>query len=154
MNLVNLNYPYPLVTLLGAPLLTKLLGMKDSMIVLLGAPAHALARVIFALAEVPWLFYFGKRHFLHVQHIFCSVLFVKKKDHSCFEMTSGAVVSSLGPTVAPVLRSMTSKVVSIEERGKLYFCCTERFYLPEKLKCNNRIFSSEPLNGKVKTVKV
>lgn len=29
----------------------------------------------------------------------------------------GAAVSSLGPTVAPVLRSMTSKVVSVEERG-------------------------------------
>lgn len=47
------------MTLLGAPVLTKLLGMKDSVIVLMGAPAHALARVIFALAQVPWLFYLG-----------------------------------------------------------------------------------------------
>ncbi|XP_034240532.1 proton-coupled folate transporter-like isoform X1 [Thrips palmi] len=81
---------YAVVTLLGAPLLTKLCGLKDSVIVLIGAPAHAIARVIFALAEVPWLFYFG------------------------------AGVSSLGPTVAPVLRSMTSKVVSFEERGKVF----------------------------------
>lgn len=81
---------YFVVTLLGAPLLTKLCGLKDSVIILMGAPAHAIARVIFAVAEVPWLFYFG------------------------------AAVSSLGPTVAPVLRSMTSKVVSIEERGKIF----------------------------------
>lgn len=85
---------YAAVTLLGAPLLTKLCGLKDSVIVLMGAPAHAIARVIFALAAVPELFYFG------------------------------AAVSSLGPTVAPVLRSMTSKVVSFEERGKVFAILT------------------------------
>lgn len=44
--------------------MTKLCGLKDSVIVLIGAPAHAIARVIFALAEVPWLFYFGKNSIL------------------------------------------------------------------------------------------
>ncbi|XP_026284774.1 proton-coupled folate transporter isoform X1 [Frankliniella occidentalis] len=85
---------YVVVTFLGAPSLTKLCGLKDSVIVLMGAPAHAIARVVFAVAEVPWIFYLG------------------------------AAVSSLGPTVAPVLRSMTSKVVSIEERGKIFAILT------------------------------
>ncbi|KAK3914808.1 Proton-coupled folate transporter [Frankliniella fusca] len=85
---------YVVVTFLGAPSLSKLFDLKDSTIVLLGAPAHAIARVVFAVAELPWIFYLG------------------------------AAVSSLGPTVAPVLRSMTSKVVSIEERGKVFAILT------------------------------
>jgi PCFT/HCP family folate transporter-like MFS transporter 1/3 len=38
----------------------KLLGMRDTTMVMVGATAHALARVVFAVAEVSWLFYVGK----------------------------------------------------------------------------------------------
>jgi hypothetical protein len=38
----------------------KFLGMGDTAMALVGATAHALARVVFALAEVSWLFYVGK----------------------------------------------------------------------------------------------
>jgi PCFT/HCP family folate transporter-like MFS transporter 1/3 len=38
----------------------KLLGMRDTTMVMVGATAHALARVVFAIAEVSWLFYVGK----------------------------------------------------------------------------------------------
>jgi hypothetical protein len=40
----------------------KLLGMRDTTMVMVGSTAHALARVVFAVAEVPWLFYVGKIH--------------------------------------------------------------------------------------------
>lgn len=55
--------------------------------IMIGTLAHAIARVIFALAEVPWLFYLG----------------------------SG--ISSLGPVVAPVIRAMASKIAPQRERG-------------------------------------
>lgn len=57
---------------------------------MVGACAHATARLFFAFADVPWLIYVG------------------------------GAVSSLGPVVAPVLRSMTSKVVPLAERGKVF----------------------------------
>jgi len=38
----------------------KLLGIEDTKMIMVGATAHALARVVFALAEVSWLFYVGK----------------------------------------------------------------------------------------------
>jgi len=57
---------------------------------MVGASAHALARLFFIFAEQPYVLYIG------------------------------AAVSSLGPIVAPVLRSMTSKIVPISERGKVF----------------------------------
>ncbi|KOX73402.1 Proton-coupled folate transporter, partial [Melipona quadrifasciata] len=54
-----------------------------------GAISHASGRVIFILAKISKLFYVG------------------------------AGVAALGPIVAPVLRSMTSKLVSIEERAAI-----------------------------------
>lgn len=35
-----------------------------------------------------------------------------------FLLITGAGIAALGPIIAPVLRSMTSKLVSEEERGK------------------------------------
>jgi hypothetical protein len=40
----------------------KLLRMGDTAMVMVGSTAHALARVVFAVAKVPWLFYVGKIH--------------------------------------------------------------------------------------------
>ncbi|XP_063222352.1 probable peptidoglycan muropeptide transporter SLC46 isoform X2 [Bacillus rossius redtenbacheri] len=81
---------YVIGTLLGVPIMNKVLGLRDTVMVLVGAAAHALARVVFGLAEVPWLFYVG-----------------------------GTIVG-LGPVAAPVLRSITSKLVPISERGKVF----------------------------------
>lgn len=81
---------FVLAMLIGVPLMSKLIGMRDTLIVAIGALAHAGGRVIFALAYVPELFYVG------------------------------ATVAALGPVVAPVLRSMTSKIVPMDERGKVF----------------------------------
>jgi PCFT/HCP family folate transporter-like MFS transporter 1/3 len=40
----------------------KLLRMRDTTMVMVGSVAHAVARVVFAVAQVPWLFYVGKLH--------------------------------------------------------------------------------------------
>lgn len=57
---------------------------------MIGAMAHASARFFFIFAMEGWVLYLG------------------------------AAVSSLGPIVAPVLRSMTSKIVPVSERGKVF----------------------------------
>lgn len=59
----------------------------SKVIIMIGSISHASGRFFFAFARNPW--------------VFCV----------------GAAVASLGPCVAPVLRSMTSKTVPIEERG-------------------------------------
>ncbi|XP_069691547.1 probable peptidoglycan muropeptide transporter SLC46 isoform X2 [Periplaneta americana] len=84
------NASYVVGTLLGIHIMGKLLHMRDTTMVMVGATAHALARVVFATAHEAWLFYVG-----------------------------GTIVA-LGPIVAPVLRSMTSKVVPLSERGKVF----------------------------------
>lgn len=81
---------FVLAMLVGVPVMSKLMGIKDTIIVAIGAISHALGRVVFALARIPELFYVG------------------------------AGVAALGPVVAPVLRSMTSKHVPEEERGKVF----------------------------------
>ncbi|XP_061934694.1 probable peptidoglycan muropeptide transporter SLC46 isoform X3 [Apis cerana] len=81
---------FVLAMLIGVPIMSKLMKIRDTIIVAIGAIAHASGRIIFALAKIPELFYVG------------------------------AGVAALGPIVAPVLRSMTSKLVTIEERGKIF----------------------------------
>lgn len=81
---------FVLAMLIGVPVMSKLMGIKDTIIVAIGAISHAAGRVLFALATVSELFY------------------------------AGAAVAALGPIVAPVLRSMTSKLVPDEERGKVF----------------------------------
>lgn len=76
--------------LLGVPVMSKLLKMRDTWIIMIGTLSHAGARVIFSLANDPKFFYVA------------------------------AVVGALGPIVAPVLRSMISKGVDAEERGKIF----------------------------------
>ncbi|XP_036148913.1 proton-coupled folate transporter [Monomorium pharaonis] len=81
---------FVLAMLIGVPIMSKLIGMKDTFIVAVGAIAHAAGRIVFILANRPELFYVG------------------------------AAVAALGPVVAPILRSMTSKLVPVEERGKVF----------------------------------
>ena len=81
---------FVLAMLIGVPLMSKVMGIRDTLIVAIGAIAHASGRVIFALTRISELFYVG------------------------------AAVAALGPVVAPVLRSMTSKLVPVEERGKMF----------------------------------
>lgn len=81
-------------SLFGPIILTKWLKLRDTTIILLAVPLHMSATVVYATAQVPWLYYVG------------------------------AALSSLGPTVAPMLRSMTSKIVTIEERGKAFVILT------------------------------
>lgn len=76
--------------LVGVPLMNKVFKLKDTVIAIVGALSHAGGRVIFALANISELFYVG------------------------------ATVAALGPVVAPALRSMASKVVPSEERGKVF----------------------------------
>ncbi|XP_011306491.1 proton-coupled folate transporter isoform X2 [Fopius arisanus] len=76
--------------LVGAPTLSRGLGLKDTYIVIIGALSHAGGRILFASALSPNVFY------------------------------AGAAVAALGPVIAPVLRSMTSKVVPVNERGKVF----------------------------------
>lgn len=70
--------------------MTRLLKWPDTTIAMVGAVNFAAARLFFAFAEVPEVFYFG------------------------------AFISSIGPVGAPILRSMTSKIVPISERGKVF----------------------------------
>lgn len=79
-----------LMLLLGVPIMTKIFKWKDTTIAMIGAVNFASARLFFALAEVPWVFYIG------------------------------GFISSAGPVIGPILRSMTSKVVPISERGKVF----------------------------------
>jgi MFS transporter, PCFT/HCP family, solute carrier family 46, member 3 len=70
--------------------MTKLCMVSDGTAVLIGAAAHCGARVVFIFADQPYLLYVG------------------------------ATLSGLGPVVAPVVKSMVSKVVPLRERGKIY----------------------------------
>ncbi|XP_046662157.1 proton-coupled folate transporter [Homalodisca vitripennis] len=79
---------YILGLLLGAPVVGKLLGLRDTVIVMVGSVSHFVARAIFATTSHPVGFYIG------------------------------ATLGGLGPVTAPVLRSITSKLVPISERGK------------------------------------
>lgn len=74
----------------GIPVMTKLFQWRDTTIAMVGACNFAAARMFFAFAEVPWVFYVG------------------------------GFISGIGPVVGPILRSMTSKVVSSSERGKVF----------------------------------
>jgi MFS transporter, PCFT/HCP family, solute carrier family 46, member 3 len=81
---------FVLVMLIAVPVMNKVLKWKDTMIVMIGASAHSLGRVFFGFAN------------------------------GSVAMFAGATIASLGPTVAPALRSITSKLVPIDERGTIF----------------------------------
>lgn len=76
--------------LIAIPFLSKFLGLKDTVIIMLGALCHSIARLFFALSESTVLIYVG------------------------------GIFAGFGPIVAPVIRSMLSKIVSPAERGKAF----------------------------------
>ncbi|XP_032667218.1 uncharacterized protein LOC116842312 [Odontomachus brunneus] len=76
--------------MLCATPMMKYLKLKDTAITIIGATSHAAGRLVFIVAHTGQLFY------------------------------GGAVVAALGPVVAPALRSMASKFVTVEERGKVF----------------------------------
>ncbi|XP_073840466.1 lysosomal proton-coupled steroid conjugate and bile acid symporter SLC46A3 isoform X2 [Musca autumnalis] len=81
---------YVLAMLVGVPIMNKSFSWKDTTIVFIGAWAHAIARLFYYFAKSGQMFY------------------------------AGAIVCSLGPIVGPMIRSMTSKIVPISERGKVF----------------------------------
>lgn len=85
-----LSAVYVLTMLVGIPVMTRLFKWQDTVIVLLGATAHMCGHLIYALATT-------SKH-----------------------MYIGATAAALGPIVAPLIRSMTSKVLASAERGVAY----------------------------------
>lgn len=55
------NFIFILAMLIGVPVMSKLMGIRDTIMVAIGAIAHASGRVIFVLAEIPELFYVGNK---------------------------------------------------------------------------------------------
>lgn len=45
---------------IGVPVMSKLIGMRDTFIVAIGAIMSAAGRIVFALADRPELFYVGE----------------------------------------------------------------------------------------------
>lgn len=78
------------VMLTAVPIMNKLFKWKDTMIMMLGASAHSLGRIFFGFANGSDMMFLG------------------------------ATIAALGPVVAPALRSITSKLVPIEERGTVF----------------------------------
>ncbi|KAH1025636.1 solute carrier family 46 member 3 isoform X2 [Dendroctonus ponderosae] len=76
------------VLLVVVPLMNKLFGWRDTVIMMTGALAHTLARVFYSSATAAWVFYFG------------------------------GFFAAFGPIVAPIIRSMVSKIVLPSEKGK------------------------------------
>lgn len=76
--------------LFGVPVMTRLFNWRETAVAMYGAANFAIARFFFALAEVPWVFYIG------------------------------GVISSAGPMIGPMIRSMASKIVNSSERGKVF----------------------------------
>ncbi|XP_059216764.1 proton-coupled folate transporter isoform X2 [Stomoxys calcitrans] len=76
--------------LLGVPIMNKALNWRDTTIIFVGAWAHAIARLFYYFANTGQMFY------------------------------AGAIICSLGPIVGPMIRSMTSKIVPLSERGKVF----------------------------------
>ncbi|XP_045784698.1 solute carrier family 46 member 3 isoform X1 [Maniola jurtina] len=85
-----LSTAYVIVMLLVIPLFTKILNWRDTIIVMLGAAAHMAGHFTYAHAQTGSTMYIG------------------------------ATAAALGPCVAPLIRSMTSKVLAPSERGVAY----------------------------------
>ncbi|KAG8234367.1 hypothetical protein J437_LFUL014986, partial [Ladona fulva] len=92
-------YTFQRATLIGLPLLSRKLRLRDTIIAAIGAVCSSSARLTFGLAQIPEIFYLG------------------------------AVLASCGPLIQPVLRSMTSKLVPSSERGTLKTFPASIFFL-------------------------
>ncbi|XP_056640546.1 proton-coupled folate transporter [Diorhabda sublineata] len=78
-----------LILLIAIPVMSKVLGFRDTVIIIIGALAHTIARIFYFTADIT-MFYIG------------------------------GVFASFGPIVAPVIRSLVSKIVPISEKGKAF----------------------------------
>lgn len=76
--------------LFAIPIMSRLLGWRDTVIIMVGALAHTTARIFYSQAVTTWVFYMG------------------------------GVFAAFGPIVAPVIRSMVSKIVDNSEKGKAF----------------------------------
>ncbi|XP_044758271.1 solute carrier family 46 member 3 isoform X2 [Coccinella septempunctata] len=76
--------------IIAIPLMSRVLGWRDTIIVMIGAFAHTAARIFFILADTDFMFY------------------------------TGGAFAALGPIVAPVIRSMVSKIVAVTEKGAAF----------------------------------
>ncbi|CAG9794753.1 unnamed protein product [Diatraea saccharalis] len=85
-----LSTAYVVIMLFGIPLMTKVFKWRDTVIIMLGASAHISGHLFYAHASVDKLMYVG------------------------------ATAAALGPCVAPLIRSMASKVLPASERGVAY----------------------------------
>ncbi|KAJ0183899.1 hypothetical protein K1T71_000322 [Dendrolimus kikuchii] len=81
---------YVVAMLFGIPLFTKVFKIRDTLILMVGATAHISGHMIYAHASIDKMMYVG------------------------------ATAAALGPLVAPLIRSMTSKVLPPAERGVAY----------------------------------
>ncbi|XP_037940194.1 proton-coupled folate transporter [Teleopsis dalmanni] len=81
---------YVVAMLVAVPIMNKCLSWRDTSIIFIGAWAHIFARLFYYFATTGEVFY------------------------------AGALVCSLGPIVGPMIRAMTSKIVPLSERGKIF----------------------------------
>nr|XP_023016601.1 proton-coupled folate transporter [Leptinotarsa decemlineata] len=79
-----------LVLLFAIPVMSRLFDWRDTVIIMIGAAAHTTARVFYSTAKETLAFYIG------------------------------GVFASFGPIVAPVVRSLVSKIVTSSEKGKAF----------------------------------
>lgn len=80
---------YMMMLLCGMPIMKKLFKWKDTSIGIIGALSSVAARVVLIFAKTPMAFYIG------------------------------GAISCLAQCIAPILRSMTTKIVPFSERGKV-----------------------------------
>ncbi|AAN04419.1 tetracyclin-resistance protein [Heliothis zea nudivirus] len=85
-----LSAMYVTAMLFGIPIMSRIFKWTDTLIVMLGAVAHICGHLVYAHAKIANLWYLG------------------------------ATLAALGPCVAPLLRSMASKVLPASERGVAY----------------------------------
>lgn len=78
------------VLLLFPPLLIKFIGWRDTIIIMIGALAHFIGRIFYVTSYNSTLFYIG------------------------------GIFTAIGPIVAPVIRSMVSKIIDKSEKGKIF----------------------------------
>ncbi|XP_055378625.1 proton-coupled folate transporter-like [Condylostylus longicornis] len=81
---------YIVVLFIAVPVMNKIFKWRDTVIILFGCIAHAIARLIYFFADTSLIFYLG------------------------------SIVCSFGPIAGPALRAFTSKIIPVVERGKVF----------------------------------
>lgn len=107
-----------LAMLIGIPIMSKLLHWSDTVIMMVGAVAHTVARIVFALAPEAWYFFIGK--FFNVEYLLSKALL----QIECTNITHKRHVTKLREQIAKVSESSfnTSDVETHDFLRKLPFC--------------------------------